>query len=172
VVGVCLAWASCLGAATVWPRWNRVQTLDVQLQERAAQVTELQGRLDAARLAAGKDTVSRARDRVLSRHEVPAFLREVRARACAAGAKVVALDQSESAARPGVSAPVVVRGRLVAEGRFKSLFEILRYLENRRVFVAVDRAELVPLSADGRLKAVYRFQFLAVPAAPAAEEEA
>jgi hypothetical protein len=56
------------------------------------------------------------------------------------------------------------------EGGFKPLYELLRYLENRRVFVAVDRAELA-LVADGRLRAEYQFQCLVVPAAAGVLEE-
>jgi hypothetical protein len=148
IAGLCLAWSSALGAATVWPRWNRAQTTRIQVRERLAQVAELEARVEAARHAAGSDLVSRARDRVLSRDEAPAFLREVRAQATALGAKVIALDAAESPAVPGAPAPH---------------YDLLRYLENRRVFVAVDRAELAPAETAGRLKAIYQFQFLVVP---------
>jgi hypothetical protein len=101
---------------------------------------------------------------VLSRDEVPAFLRELRGKAAALGAKVVALDHREGIAPAGDSAPVSARARLVAEGRFDALFDLLRHLENRRILVAVNRADLAPLATDGRLKAVYQFEFLVVPA--------
>jgi hypothetical protein len=170
VFGLCLAWGSCLGAATVWPRWNRVQMLRMQARERQAEIAGLQDRLNGARLAVGTDAVSQARDRALSRDEVAAFIREVRERTNALGGKVVALDRSESAGMPG--SPATLRARLVAEGRFPQLYELLRYLEHRRVFVAVDRAEVAPLAADGRLKAVLQFQVLVAPAAAGPEERA
>src|SRR4051794_4410571 len=114
VLGLCLAWGSCLGAATVWPRWNRGQMLRMQARERQAEITGLEDRMNAARLVAGTDTVSRARDRALSRDEVPAFLQEIRGHARSLGAKVAALDQSEAAALPGIPGPSTLRVRLVA----------------------------------------------------------
>jgi hypothetical protein len=60
----------------------------------------------------------------------------------------------------------------VAEGGFAALYALLSYLESRRVFVAINRAELAPIAADGRLKAVYEFEFLVVPAATAGGAEA
>jgi hypothetical protein len=170
VFGLCLAWGSCLGAVTVWPRWNRAQMLRMQAGQRQVEIARLQDRLNGARLALGTDTLSEARDRALSRDEVPAFVQEIRERANSLGAKVVGLDRSESAGLPG--SPGTLRVRLVALGRFQSLYELLRYLEHRRVFVAVDRAEVAPVAADGRLKAVLQFQVLVVPAAAGPEERA
>jgi hypothetical protein len=138
--------------------------LSVQAREMEPRVADLEVRLEAAQATMGTDAAWRARDRVLSRDEAPAFMREVRAKAAALGAKVIALDQIEDPTAPGSPAPVAARGRLVAEGSFGALFELLRYLENRRVFVAVSRADVGPLVDQSRLKAVYQFEFLVVPA--------
>jgi hypothetical protein len=166
-VGICLLWASGLGVATVWPRWNRTQMLQAQMRDEQARVTAVEERLQTARLAVGTDRVAQARDRVLSADQVRDFLRAVRGRAGALGLKVIALEHAERVPALERAAPVTVRGRLVTEGSFSAVYELLRYLESRRVFVAVHRAEMVPTSADGRLKAALQFEFLAVPARPA-----
>jgi hypothetical protein len=131
----------------------------------------MENRLSAARLVLGADTAFQSRDQVLSQEEVPAFLRELRSRAGALGAKVANLEHSPILVPPGHLAPVLVRGKLVAEGKFAALYALLHYLENRRVFVAVDRAEIRPAATtDGRRNAVFHFEFLVVPA-PAGDAE-
>jgi hypothetical protein len=141
--------------------------LRTQLADQRARVADVEERVAAATRVAGRSAAGRARDRVLSEQQMPVFLREIRTQASQLGAKVIALDHSRIAPASGRVEPVTVRAQLVAEGTFPELYGLLRHLERRRVFVAVSRAELSPISADGRLKASYQFEFLVVPAAAA-----
>jgi hypothetical protein len=164
IVAVCLAWACFLGATLIWPHWNRTHTLRVQARDLQSQVAVLEARLESIRGTADSDSDWRARDRALSQEDLPGFMRDIRVRAGAMGATVVRLDWTQAPAVAGQAAPVLAKGHLAAQGSFEDLYRLLHDLEHRRVFVAVTRADLTPLSAGGGLKAVYDFEFLVVPA--------